>query len=112
MVKPTYQFWAPWIGTNTRANDLVSNTEYKKCHKITEQDVSDPSSLPSYSEEDLLDMMNFAQVKLIAQFIVASRCFMLCSFVSQFMNAGKCASKALWPNGSKTDLQADEARSC
>ena len=77
MVKPTYHFWAPWIGTNTRANDLVFNTEYKKCHKITEQDVSDPSSLPSYSEEDLLDMMNFAQVKLIAQFIVASRCFML-----------------------------------
>ena len=64
MLKPTYHFWAQWIGTNTRVNDLVFNTEYRKCHKITEQDISDPSNLLSYSEEDLLDMMNFAQVKL------------------------------------------------
>ena len=38
------------------------NTEYRKCHHITEQDITDPQNLPSYSEEDLLDMMNFAQV--------------------------------------------------
>ncbi len=43
-------------------DDLVFNMEYRKCHKITEQDVSDPSSLPNYSKEGLLDMMNFAQV--------------------------------------------------
>ena len=123
MVKQTYHFWARWIGTNTRVNNLVFNTEYRKCYKITEQDVSDPSRLPSYSEQDLLDMMNFVQVKLIAHTV---HCYPIvtlccaheslyycthatsCSFVSQFMNAGKCASKALWPNGSKTDLQADK----
>ena len=62
MVKPTYHFWAPWIGHRTRMDELVFNTEYRKCHKITEHEVSDPSHLPKYSEEDLLDMMNFAQV--------------------------------------------------
>jgi hypothetical protein len=36
--------------------------EYRKWHHITEQDITDPQNLPSYSEEDLLDMMNFAQV--------------------------------------------------
>jgi hypothetical protein len=34
----------------------------KKCHHISEQDVTDPQNLPSYSEKDFLDMMNFAQV--------------------------------------------------
>ena len=60
MVKPSYHFWAQWIGLCTRKDNLVFNTEYRKCHKITEQGVSDPSNLPNYSEEDLPCMMNFA----------------------------------------------------
>jgi hypothetical protein len=60
-VKPR-DFWAPWIGPHTRKEDAVLNTEYRKWHHITEQDITDPKKLPSYSEEDLLDMMNFAQV--------------------------------------------------
>ena len=63
-MKASYDFWAPWIGPRTRRNDVVFNTEYRKCHQITLQDVSDTSNLPGYSEEDLLDMMNFAQVVL------------------------------------------------
>ncbi|XP_050973526.1 uncharacterized protein LOC127169897 [Labeo rohita] len=31
-VKPTYHFWAPWIGKNTRRSDSVLNTEYEKLH--------------------------------------------------------------------------------
>lgn len=26
----TYQFWAPWIGKNTRQSNLVLNTEFEK----------------------------------------------------------------------------------
>ena len=67
-VKASYDFWAPWIGPQTRSNNVVFNTEYRKCHQITLQDVSDTSSLPCYSEEDRIDMMNFAQVELKLNF--------------------------------------------
>jgi hypothetical protein len=38
----------------------VLNTEYRKCHHITGQDITDPQK--STKEEDLLAMMNFVQV--------------------------------------------------
>ncbi|XP_052435978.1 uncharacterized protein LOC127975954 [Carassius gibelio] len=31
-VKPTYHFWAPWIGKRTRRSDNVLNTEFEKVH--------------------------------------------------------------------------------
>ncbi|XP_016318301.1 uncharacterized protein LOC107670269 [Sinocyclocheilus anshuiensis] len=31
-VPPTYHFWAPWIGKNTRRSDTVLNTEFEKRH--------------------------------------------------------------------------------
>ena len=30
-VKPSYTFWAPWIGRQTRKSNLLQNTEYMKC---------------------------------------------------------------------------------
>lgn len=29
-VPPTYHFWSPWIGKNTRHSDIVLNTEFEK----------------------------------------------------------------------------------
>ncbi|XP_051526726.1 uncharacterized protein LOC127425109 isoform X2 [Myxocyprinus asiaticus] len=31
-VPPTYHFWAPWIGKNTRRSNTVLNTEFERCH--------------------------------------------------------------------------------
>ncbi|XP_016302132.1 uncharacterized protein LOC107658183 isoform X1 [Sinocyclocheilus anshuiensis] len=31
-VPPSYHFWAPWIGKNTRHSDTVLNTEFEKVH--------------------------------------------------------------------------------
>ncbi|KAK7143946.1 hypothetical protein R3I93_014952 [Phoxinus phoxinus] len=28
LVSPSYHYWAPWIGPNTRREDTVLNTEY------------------------------------------------------------------------------------
>ncbi|XP_052407904.1 uncharacterized protein LOC127953050 [Carassius gibelio] len=33
VVKPTFGFWAPWIGPETRKSDLVLNTEWEKVHR-------------------------------------------------------------------------------
>ncbi|KAG1958031.1 hypothetical protein F2P79_006441 [Pimephales promelas] len=32
LVSPSYHYWAPWIGPNTRREDIVLNTEYAKMH--------------------------------------------------------------------------------
>ncbi|XP_067285677.1 uncharacterized protein [Pseudorasbora parva] len=32
LVSPSYHYWAPWIGPNTRREDTVLNTEYAKMH--------------------------------------------------------------------------------
>ncbi|RVE57614.1 hypothetical protein OJAV_G00218060 [Oryzias javanicus] len=41
VVKPSYENWAPWIGTQTRRSDSVFNTEYKKISEDqTEADLS------------------------------------------------------------------------
>jgi hypothetical protein len=61
-VKASYHFWAPWIGPKTRVDDLVFNSEYRKCHMIQEKDEDELLNHPNYSDEDLLNMMNFAQV--------------------------------------------------
>ncbi|KAK2883631.1 hypothetical protein Q8A67_017268 [Cirrhinus molitorella] len=36
VVPPSYHFWAPWIGRNTRHSDTVLNTEFKKVHTSSE----------------------------------------------------------------------------
>ncbi|XP_065150497.1 HMG domain-containing protein 3-like [Paramisgurnus dabryanus] len=33
VVKPTFGFWAPWIGPETRKSDVVLNTEWEKVHR-------------------------------------------------------------------------------
>jgi hypothetical protein len=45
--------------TCTIKEDAVLNTEYRKCHHITGQDITDPQK--STKEEDLLAMMNLSR---------------------------------------------------
>lgn len=33
VVPPSYDFWAPWIGVNTRKSEMVLNTEFAKIKK-------------------------------------------------------------------------------
>jgi hypothetical protein len=59
-VKASYNFWAPWTGLKTRADDLVFNSKYRKCHIIRENNEDELLNHPNYLEEDLLHMMNFS----------------------------------------------------
>ena len=64
-VEASYKFWAPWIGPNSRAHDLVYNTEYRKCHRTLEDEITqEVLNGHTYCEEDLLNMMNFAHVSI------------------------------------------------
>jgi len=72
MVKPSYSFWAPWIGPNGRKSGMAYNTELRKCHRTSPKDLGADTNDKSDdkqtalqttpSEEDLVEMTHFAQV--------------------------------------------------
>ncbi len=69
-VQPSYTFWAPWIGRHTRIGDVVFNTEHRKCSRLSsgtgdvdnEIDAKEDLLQSAVSEEELVEMMQFAQV--------------------------------------------------
>ena len=71
-IKPSYTYWAPWIGRHSRKGNVVFNTEHRKCSRpLNEddeegnQDTHDNSKAVienAPSEEALIEMMHFAQV--------------------------------------------------
>lgn len=71
-LNPSYTFWAPWIGRFTRRGCMVYNTEYRKCtgggsasqeEKETNEPGEDYGNDQRLSEEDLIKMMEFAEVR-------------------------------------------------
>ena len=65
-VKPSYTFWAPWIGCQSRRGPVVFNSEHRKCTRIssdtTEKENGEAEVEKGISEEELIEMMHFAQV--------------------------------------------------
>ncbi|RXN16478.1 HMG domain-containing 3-like isoform X2 [Labeo rohita] len=61
-VKPTYHFWAPWIGKNTRRSDSVLNTEYKKLH--SSKSASETAEI-TVTEERLKEELQKQKVNVI-----------------------------------------------
>lgn len=71
-LNPSYTFWAPWIGRFTRRGCMVYNTEYRKCigsgsanqeQKETNEPGEEDGNDQRLSEEDLIEMMEFADVR-------------------------------------------------
>lgn len=70
-MKPSYTFWAPWIGRQSRRGDVVFNTEDRKCSRPQTEDdeegndksdTAKPLIENASSEESVIEMMHFAQV--------------------------------------------------
>lgn len=53
-VTPSYSYWAPWMGKQVRSNDVVLNTEHRKCHKV--EDAEELGHL-EVSEERLIELL-------------------------------------------------------
>lgn len=72
-VQPSYTFCAPWIGCRSRSGHLVFNTEHRKCSRISsaaedgydELDAEESLVQRAVSEEELVEMMQFAQVSIL-----------------------------------------------
>lgn len=71
-LNPSYIFWTPWIGRFTRRGCMVYNTEYRKCTgggcaSQVEEETNDPGedygNDQRLSEEDLIEMIEFADVR-------------------------------------------------
>ena len=71
-MRPSYTFWAPWIGRGSRSGDLVFNTEHRKCNRISSGAGDDDDDIDeeerhvhgAVSEEELVEMMQFSQVSI------------------------------------------------
>ena len=59
-VKPSYTFWAPWIGEDVRRSQHLLNTEHRKCHKV--EDVQELGHL-EISEDRLVELLHGNKVK-------------------------------------------------
>ena len=57
-IRPSFSFWSPWIGENTRKDDFVFNTEYKKCPASnTSTSTSDETVDDAVPEETLFHLL-------------------------------------------------------
>lgn len=41
-ISPAFDNWAPWIGEKSRRGNLLYNTEFKKCSKTNDDEISEP----------------------------------------------------------------------
>lgn len=58
-VPPSYNFWAPWIGSKTHRANVVLNTEFEKVHKAKTADRTEIT----VSEDRLKDELSKQKVK-------------------------------------------------
>lgn len=59
-VIPNYGFWSPWIGKYSRRENLVYNTEFKKCPSYSDDDIDE--CMP---EETLVHLLMHEKVVMI-----------------------------------------------
>ncbi|KAK3750603.1 hypothetical protein QZH41_014185, partial [Actinostola sp. cb2023] len=65
IVKPSYKFWAPWIGRHSRASEKILNTEYKKCHH--DKDVAESGTRHQMNVEDVVEILEQGSVKVLKE---------------------------------------------
>ena len=54
-VKPSYSFWAPWIGEQVRVGDLVLNTEHRKCCRDKDEELGNSMDV---TEDRLVELLH------------------------------------------------------
>ncbi len=59
-MKPSYEYWGPWIGDDTRSSDFVLNTEYQKCSMEPDGELEEP-----VPEEILMHILKDEKVRNI-----------------------------------------------
>ncbi|KAK3700157.1 hypothetical protein QZH41_009864, partial [Actinostola sp. cb2023] len=67
VVKPSYKFWAPWIGRHSRASEKILNTEYKKCHH--DKDVAESGTRHQMNVEDVVEILEQGSVVGLGQHV-------------------------------------------
>ncbi|XP_057712976.1 uncharacterized protein LOC130929649 isoform X2 [Corythoichthys intestinalis] len=61
-VKPNFEYWAPWIGKNTRKSEVVLNTEYEK---LSASKSSAETEVSMVSEDRLVDELMKQKVSTV-----------------------------------------------
>lgn len=69
-VPPSFHFWAPWIGRNTRRSDCVLDTEFEKIRPAKAAEVSEIT----VSEDRLRDELCKQKVKSLFNVVMILCC--------------------------------------
>lgn len=80
-VEPSYQYWAPWIGEGSRRENLVFNTEYRKCPASHETDC-EGEVVPEEVLNTVLRTEKVSKKGLQQQWIVDNKSYIVCNFVT------------------------------
>ena len=62
-VKPSFKYWSPYIGKNSRKTNIMLNTEYKKLDRKT--GTFDPEYLKELTEERLFELVSQKPLKVL-----------------------------------------------
>lgn len=93
-VRPSFEYWGPWIGKNTRLSEMVFNTEFEK--SSTEAEVM------MASEDRLVDGLMKQKVQLcmyacMFELYCAVTCYFIsCLYFKRFQLCVSCARPAIW----------------
>lgn len=105
-MSPSYNYWAPWIGPNTRKEDTVLNTEYAKMH--APRPATEDAEL-EVTEERLEEVLTNLKVNLFLFLFLHKRINLLDFFIATLyvqvdVVRRLCKQCGLDPSGSKMDL--------
>lgn len=71
VISPSYHKWAPWIGPNTRASNVLLNTEYQKGQGSKRANPADEAEM-DISEDRLINEIMNLKVRLAVMFWITA----------------------------------------
>ena len=98
-VRPSYEYWGPWIGRNTRISEMALNTEFEKAASAKSSTEAEVSMV---SEDRLVDELMKQKVELLCMHVcfdlhcAVTSYFISCLYFKRFQLCVNCARPVIW----------------
>lgn len=99
-VRPSYEYWGPWIGRNTRKSEMALNTEFEKASSAKSSTEAEVSMV---SEDRLVDELMKQKVELLCMHVclfdlhcAVTSYFISCLYFKRFQLCVNCARPVIW----------------
>lgn len=99
-VRPSFEYWGPWIGKNTRRSEMALNTEFEKASSAKSSTEAEVSMV---SEDRLADELMKQKVQLLCMHVylfelhcAVTSYFISCLYFKRFQLCINCARPVIW----------------